>query len=626
MMRNHTDSRRIVALLIVVSLFCVIPAAFAEESIPSTSNLVVREMLKPVSYWNEHPMANLPNPFELINGKIVETADEWNERAAEIKEMIQYYEYGYKPAPADAITYELGVQQYKAFDWSTWTLVDKEIDGMAIELTVGENKAVMNVGVQLPETPAPAAGYPAVICLGGLAGSNAADFLPRGYAVIGLDVSQIYNEQTSEGIVKTLFNFDWLADPNAPSSMMGWAWGVSSLIDALELGAYKGIINPEQLVVTGFSRNGKGALVAGAFDERIAVVAPGNAGCGGTAIERFVCPLNYPEYYIYSTPDDPSDAFVVLPAQENLKNVRKWTLSEGSKDAWNEEEQRYVPRYQTLSHCREQQDIWFCNRFQQFMQDESVICDPVDINKWTDQVEGVNPYEWEDGYDGPGYGGKGSPFGVLYSLPLDQHFLMSLVAPRGLMIHSGYVDDWNNPEGMAFGYYVTRETYRYLDVLNGTDGEYANRINLVMGDWGHAYPASAANALIDFCNTIIQPEGEIYAQKAVYTGYPYPDDDERRLSDYDKLNWSALKPEVAVIEISLADEAKLAVGETVLLKAVVTPDNATGINAVGLVWTVDNESVVTVDETGLVTAFAAGTAEVTVSFGGISAACVVTVS
>ena len=539
--------------------------------------------------------------------------------------MLQYYEYGYKPAAPDTLEVEYGVQKYNAFDWATRSFVEKEIDGMAITMTVGDREAVMHAGVQLPETPMPEGGYPAIICLGSLGGSSAPAFLARGYAVIGLNVSEIYNEQSSEGIVKTLFQFDWLADPDAPSSMMGWAWGTSRLIDALEKDGYQGRINPAQLAITGFSRNGKGALVAGAYDERIAVVDPGNAGCGGTAIERFISPLLEPDYYIYSSGEEtPYDAHIVLPGQLGVIGVRKWTVSDGSKDAWNEEEQRYVPRYQTLSHCREQQDVWFCSRFQQFKQDESVICDPVDIHKWTTQDPKVNPVEWEDGYDGPGYGGKGTPFGVLYSIPFDQHYLMSLVAPRGLMIHSGFVDDWNSPEGMAFGYYVTREVYRYFDVMNGTTGEYADRINLVMGDWGHAYPDYAANALCDFCNHIMQPEGDTYAQKAVYTGYPYPDEDPRRLIDYEKLNWSAENPEIALLSLEIEKSVTVKAGESIKLEAYVYPDNATGIRQ-GLKFTSADTAVASVDAEGLVTGVAAGETVVTVSFGDLTAECKVIV-
>jgi len=54
---------------------------------------------------------------------------------------------------------------------------------------------------------------------------------------------------------------------------MAWAWGVSRIIDALEV-TPAARINPTKVGVTGCSRNGKGALVAGAFDTRIALTIP----------------------------------------------------------------------------------------------------------------------------------------------------------------------------------------------------------------------------------------------------------------------------------------------------------------------------------------------------------------
>ncbi|MBT3270334.1 hypothetical protein HN371_24540 [Candidatus Poribacteria bacterium] len=60
---------------------------------------------------------------------------------------------------------------------------------------------------------------------------------------------------------------------------MAWAWGFHRIMDA---------IDAAKVVVTGHSRYGKAALVAGAYDERIALTLPSHSGCGGTAPYRFI--------------------------------------------------------------------------------------------------------------------------------------------------------------------------------------------------------------------------------------------------------------------------------------------------------------------------------------------------
>jgi dienelactone hydrolase len=78
------------------------------------------------------------------------------------------------------------------------------------------------------------------------------------------------------------------ADDDAATIML-WAWGFHRVVDFLEREA-KSDVDISRIAVVGHSRNGKTALLAGAFDERIALVIPLQAGCGGTAPSRTTDP------------------------------------------------------------------------------------------------------------------------------------------------------------------------------------------------------------------------------------------------------------------------------------------------------------------------------------------------
>ena len=79
--------------------------------------------------------------------------------------------------------------------------------------------------------------------------------------------------------------YDLYGSSHEAGAMIAWAWGVSRLIDALETTPAANI-DTRHIGVTGCSRNGKGALIAGAFDERIALTIPQESGSGGSAAWR----------------------------------------------------------------------------------------------------------------------------------------------------------------------------------------------------------------------------------------------------------------------------------------------------------------------------------------------------
>ena len=71
--------------------------------------------------------------------------------------------------------------------------------------------------------------------------------------------------------------------PDEPTSLGAWAWALSR---GLDLAGRQPEIDASRAVVTGSSRLGKAALLAGARDERFAVVVPNQTGGGGAPLAK----------------------------------------------------------------------------------------------------------------------------------------------------------------------------------------------------------------------------------------------------------------------------------------------------------------------------------------------------
>jgi hypothetical protein len=213
---------------------------------------------------------SLPDPFLSANGRRITTKAEWTCRRAEIAAQVQEYELGPKPPKPSIVT--------------------GAVENDQLTITAGEPGRTVSFPVRIARPPnAPAGAIPALIVIGRSA--LVPFFSSRGVAVITFDNDAMgaqgnkregagYTNTRGQGTFYELYGSDHPA-----SSMMAWAWGVSRVIDALA-STPAANIDVARLAVSGCSRNGKGALVVGAFDERIALTVPQESGAGGAASWR----------------------------------------------------------------------------------------------------------------------------------------------------------------------------------------------------------------------------------------------------------------------------------------------------------------------------------------------------
>jgi hypothetical protein len=201
----------------------------------------------------------LPDPFAWSDGsgRSTDFAD-WEHRRNEIKAMIEHYEIGIKPDRPEDITASFADNV------------------LTVNITVNGETLTITSDVTLPTEGA--GPFPAVIGIGSGSGSLPSDiFSSRNIAQIAFNFSQVMAHQQSRGDEPINKLYPELTYMGAYSA---WSWGISRLIDGIEL-ALSDKIDLSHLAVTGCSFAGKMALFAGAFDERIALTISQESGGGG---------------------------------------------------------------------------------------------------------------------------------------------------------------------------------------------------------------------------------------------------------------------------------------------------------------------------------------------------------
>lgn len=256
-------------LAMVLSLLLANGLAFSQEiplvfDVENSGAKFPAPVLPPL---NDLPvMRPLPDPFAWSNGNGRSTEfSDWSRRRSEIKAELEHYGIGVKPPKPENIQ--------ASFKDETLQVI----------VTEGEQSLQLTAKIKLPEGPGP---FPAVIGIGfgGGTGSLPSDiFHDRNIATIAFQFQQIMAHTQKRGEEPINRLYPELSHIGAYSA---WSWGISRLIDGLEIVEEDLPIDRHHLAVTGCSFAGKMALFAGALDERICLTIAQESGGGGAAAWR----------------------------------------------------------------------------------------------------------------------------------------------------------------------------------------------------------------------------------------------------------------------------------------------------------------------------------------------------
>jgi pimeloyl-ACP methyl ester carboxylesterase len=207
----------------------------------------------------------LPDPLIIDEGGKnipVETTAQWQQKREEMKRLAQYWITGTVPPPPDNLLAEL-LEEKKIGQLTEKTVLLKFGPG---------HRAQLHVTLLIPPGDGP---FPAFICpwkIDNYSWVQAA--VRRGYIgcrFTATDPKYGYPDD-SEGYEELWWpQYDF-------SALMRWGWAASRAIDYLFT---LDNVNKQQIALTGLSRNGKMALWAAAYDERITAVVPISGGTGG---------------------------------------------------------------------------------------------------------------------------------------------------------------------------------------------------------------------------------------------------------------------------------------------------------------------------------------------------------
>lgn len=238
------------------------------------------------------PYTSLPDPLIFKDGKAVTTPRQWKKRRKEIMEDFSREIYGRIPKNTPDVSWE--VVSEKDSTIGEYPVLVKELLGhvdnnnypaieVAIEMTLtlpaeinSPVPLVLEFGWNFPANwPRPKPDGP----------SWQEQLLAEGWGFAVL-IPTSFQADNGAGLREGIIGLVNKGQPRALDdwgTLRAWAWGASRAMDYFESNAQ---VDEESIVIEGLSRYGKAALVALAYEPRLAMGLIGSSGAGGAKILR----------------------------------------------------------------------------------------------------------------------------------------------------------------------------------------------------------------------------------------------------------------------------------------------------------------------------------------------------
>lgn len=214
----------------------------------------------------------LPDPFIGADGVRISDVSQWPGQRAYLLELLDHYMFGETPPPPAVILGEMMYHREAAeppMAEERWRLTDER--GLSIEAEVIRPKDakacpvfVWNQFADMERCPIEA------------------ELIKRGCAVLSFDRTQFAPDQEGCETFSGGQFHTYYPEYTRARAVAIWGWGCSFCASWLREQEWAG-----PLIATGFSRGGKAALRAAAWDERFEVCVPACSGAGGGGCFRW---------------------------------------------------------------------------------------------------------------------------------------------------------------------------------------------------------------------------------------------------------------------------------------------------------------------------------------------------